>query len=156
MIVTKLTVFLLSFSVMTGESEDGLESLLHAVERLSTTTSVGGGGPDHYAQSLCPEFTRWTSGSTVVNDRRDWVAGVRGWWDEGWRVSSRQTLWQDIRFENGFAFVRRNVLEQYSGPGGETSRSAAALAEVWMYESSNWCLLHVSAEPQSAAAIENE
>lgn len=123
------------------------KEVVAAIDRLSATTAPEGGGAEAYGAVLSPGFTRWTIGSRMVSEKKDWVDGVRAWFDNGWRVTGRDTrdLW--ISVEGDYAFVRRVVKETYSGPQGETSTGTAALAEVWTRSESGWLLFRVDVHP---------
>jgi len=97
---------------------------------------------------LTEDFSRWTIGSDIVNGKQDWVDGVRGWFDEGWRVSDRQAEVLEITVEGPTAYSRRIVTETFAGPDGDTSPPArAALAEVWRRDGEGWRLQRVTAHP---------
>lgn len=121
--------------------------VIAAIDRLSAATAVGGGGADAYAAVLSDEFTRWTVGSTVVNEKRDWVAGLREWLDDGWRVADRQTEILEILVRGDYVFTRRIVEETYVGPENERTGSQAALAEVWVRGNGDWLLFRVNVHP---------
>jgi len=123
------------------------QAVLEAIGQLSASTAPGGGGADAYASLLHEGFSRWTVGSHVVNDKAAWVDGVRGWFDDGWRVSDRETEIIEIQIKGDFALTRRIVEETYLGPNEETSTSRAAIAEVWTRGSSGWLLFRVNAHP---------
>ena len=122
--------------------------VLAAMERLSAATAPGGGGPDAYGAVLSDDFSRWTLGSESINDKADWVAGVKEWFDDGWRVSDRKTRGLEITVTGGFAFTRRIVHETYIGPDGESTESSAALAEIWILGDAGWLLYMVNVRPR--------
>jgi hypothetical protein len=74
------------------------------------------------------------------------VAGVRGWFDDGWRVVERVQEIVEITVVGEYAFCRRIVEESYLGPDGENSVSKAALAETWIRGEGAWLLLRVNAD----------
>ncbi len=121
--------------------------VLAAMEELSDSTAPNGTGADAYGAVLAEGFSRWTIGSAVMNDKHDWVEGVREWFDEGWRVADRQTQHLEILIRGDLAFTRRMVEETYLGPAGEQSKSGAALAEVWVRSDLGWRLLRVDVHP---------
>lgn len=121
--------------------------VIEAIERLSAATTPAGSGAGVYADVLADDFSRWTVGSTVLDDKHSWVEGLRQWWDEGWRVADRATRFLEIIVRGDYAFVRRIVTETYLSPGGERSASTAALAEIWVWERATWRLLHVNVHP---------
>ncbi|WP_394693600.1 hypothetical protein [Hyphobacterium sp.] len=135
---------LLALAMSPSVQADETAPVLEAIARLSESSETDGGGPDVYAGSLCPGFTRWTPGSDETSDKNSWLDGVRGWWDEGWRVSERETEWIQVTLSGKHAFVRRNVAETYTGPDGEESSSRSALVETWSLQSGGWCLLHAN------------
>lgn len=122
-------------------------AVLAAMTRLSDATAPGGGGADAYAAVLHEAYSRWTVGSDAINDKPRWVEGVRGWFDDGWRVADREVQHLEITVRGDYAFTRRVVEETYLGPEGERSVSGAALAEVWFHGESGWLLLRVDAHP---------
>lgn len=123
------------------------EQVMAAINRLSASTAPDGGGADDYAKMLDDSFTRWTVGSVLVNDKSEWIEGMRDWFDDGWRVTERQTDYLDIHIADNFAFTRRNVSETYLGPDGDTSTSKAAVAEVWKKSGPGWLLLLANVHP---------
>ena len=125
----------------------GEAGVREAMEHLSAATAPEGGGPDAYAELLAADFARWTVGSDVVNNRDDWVEGMRTWWVDGWRVSAREDNILELTIRGGFAFTRRIATETYAGPDGDTSTATAALAEVWVQEGNAWKLLLVNVHP---------
>jgi ketosteroid isomerase-like protein len=131
------------------ESADDLRRLLDAIERLSAATAPGGGGADEYAQVLADDYSRWTLGSSTINDKATWVDGVRGWFEEGWRVADRTVDNVDVEIRGDLAFARRLVRESYVGPDGSKTASRSAVAEVWTRESDGiaWKLLRVDIHP---------
>ena len=120
------------------------QQVLASIESLSATTAPDGSGADAYGAILANDFNRWTIGSNVINDKQSWVDGVRGWFDEGWRVSHREQSILEILVKDEFAFTRRIVEETYLGPDGESSVSKAALAETWVLGDGGWLLYLVS------------
>jgi ketosteroid isomerase-like protein len=136
------------FDTVKGDWSTQQREILDAIARLSASTAPGGGGPDDYATMLTEDFSRWTIGSDVINGKEDWVDGVRGWFDDGWRVSDRQAEVLEITVEGPAAFSRRIVSETYAAPDGETSPPAkAALAEVWRRDGEGWRLQRVTVHP---------
>ncbi len=123
------------------------QEVLAAIERLSASTAPGGAGADAYGAVLADDFSRWTIGSDLVNGKEDWVEGVREWFEDGWRVSDRDTRHLEIVVRDDHAFTRRVVEETYLGPEGERSTATAALAEVWVREDGEWRLLRVDVRP---------
>jgi hypothetical protein len=121
--------------------------IIDALERLGAATRPDGGGPDAYAEVLAPEYTRWTMGEGPINDRDQWIAGVRGWWENGWRVVDSNAEYLEVTVHGDFATTRRIVEETYHGPSGEESHSRTALAETWVRRDGTWLLLRVNAHP---------
>jgi ketosteroid isomerase-like protein len=136
------------FDAAPGDWSPQQREILDAIAELSASTAPGGGGADDYAAMLTEDFSRWTIGSDVLNGKEDWVDGIRGWLDDGWRVSDRQAEVLEITVEGGTAFSRRIVSETYAAPDGETSPPAkAALAEVWRRGGEGWRLQRVNVHP---------
>ena len=116
---------------------------------LSATTAPGGNGADKYAIYLSDDFSRWTVGSSIINNKKKWTEGVREWFDDGWRVSERKQQNIEIRITGDFAHTRRIVYETYLGPKGDISESKAALAEIWIKENNTWLLYLVNVHPMN-------
>ena len=123
------------------------QELTAAIAKLSAATAPDGKGADEYGANLSEEFSRWTIGSAVFTDKNTWVEGMREWFDDGWRVSDRQTRDLQILVRDDYAFIRRVVQETYLGPDNESSVSTAALAEVWVRSDHGWLLLYVNVHP---------
>jgi hypothetical protein len=119
---------------------------LASIELLSATTAPNGTGANGYAAVLAEGFSRWTTGSNIVNSKQAWVDGVRGWFDDGWRVVDRKQDVVEILVIGEYAFTRRVVEETYQSPSGESSVSKAGLAETWIRGESAWLLLRVNAD----------
>ena len=115
------------------------------MQQLSATTAPNGAGADAYGEVLAEDFSRWTTGSTVINHKEEWVEGVRSWFDVGWRVIGRKQTILEITIKGDNAFTRRIVEETYRGPDEEETISRAGLAETWVRSDSNWLLSRVSA-----------
>jgi ketosteroid isomerase-like protein len=122
-------------------------AILDAIASLGAATRPEGGGADAYAAVLTDDYSRWTVGSSVINDRQTWVEGLRKWFDDGWRVVDSESEYLEITVHGPFATVRRIVEEQYRGPAGERTDSKAALAETWIDEEGSWKLLRVHVLP---------
>ena len=120
--------------------------ILMSMQRLSATTASNGTGADAYGEVLAEDFSRWTTGSTVINHKEEWVEGVRSWFDDGWRVIDRNQTVLEITIKGGNAFTRRIVEETYRGPDEEISISKAGLAETWIRSDNIWLLSRVSAD----------
>jgi hypothetical protein len=117
--------------------------VLSSVERMSAATAPGGSGADGYAAVLAEGYSRWTTGSKLINGKQDWVDGIRTWFDEGWRVTDRDQHVVEISVKDEYAFTRRIVEETYLGPTGESTVSKAALAETWVRDEGAWLLFRV-------------
>jgi hypothetical protein len=121
-------------------------SLLASIHKLSASTAPDGAGADGYAAVLAENFSRWTTGSQVINRKTEWVEGVRGWFDDGWRVVDRNETIIEIKIRADEAFTRRIVEETYLGPNDERSVSRAARAETWVRSDRGWLLLRVNVD----------
>ncbi len=153
---TLLTVALLGAYTLAQASDlqvwnQDQQQVLEAMEQLSDTTAIGGAGADAYGALLADDFGRWTVGSNLVNDKTSWVDGVRGWFEDGWRVGDRDAVVIEIVIRGDYAFTRRTMSEAYIGPDKEKSNSSAALAEVWIRSGNRWQLLLVNVHPQDAS-----
>lgn len=120
--------------------------VLESIERLSATTALSGAGADEYAAILADDFSRWTTGSSLINGKGEWVEGVRSWFDAGWRVAGRKEKIIQINVIGDRALVRRIVEETYHGPDGDRTNSRAALAESWVRVEGAWLLSWVNAD----------
>lgn len=120
--------------------------VLASMQRLSAATAPDGTGADAYGAVLVDDFSRWTTGSSVINEKQPWVEGVREWFDEGWRVTDRDQEVLEVSVKGDFASTRRIVEETYLGPNGETSVSKAALAEAWVRVDGVWLLSRVNVD----------
>lgn len=150
LLLTALTLFLGLFSSQAWAQDSWTpeqQQVLDTIERLSATTAPAGDGADAYGAILADGFSRWTIGSKLVNDKMAWVEGVREWFDDGWRVSDREVRMVEVHVSGDVAFTRRVVKETYLGPDGDSSVSAAALAEVWVREDNSWLLSRVDVHP---------
>jgi ketosteroid isomerase-like protein len=133
------------FEAAPGNWSPGQREILDAIARLSASTAPDGGGADEYAVMLTEDFSRWDIGSNVLMGKKEWVDGVRSWFDDGWRVSDRQAEVLEITVQGATAFCRRIVSETYTGPDGVASPpSRSALAEVWKRDGEGWRLQRVT------------
>ena len=136
-----------------GYGQDSLnvkqKEVIEAMNGLSETTAPKGNGAGAYGNFLADDFSRWTIGSAITNDKEKWVEGVREWFDDGWRVSNREQEILEILILNDFAHTRRIVTETYLGPKGESSISKAAIAEIWIYKNNKWLLYRVNVHPMN-------
>ncbi|MTI20779.1 nuclear transport factor 2 family protein [Fulvivirga sp. RKSG066] len=123
------------------------QEIIAAIHKLSATTAPDGAGADAYGQYLADDFSRWTVGSEMLNNKTDWVEGIREWFNDGWRVSDRQQQILEIDIVGNMAHLRRIVSETYLGPDGDVSSSKAALAEVWAKRDNQWLLYKVNVHP---------
>lgn len=147
---TFITLFFSCLSIVTY-GQDSLNNqqlkVIESMNLLSETTAPGGKGADSYSSYLSNDFSRWTIGSSITNNKKKWVEGVREWFDDGWRVSERAQQNLEIQIMGNYAHTRRIVTETYLGPKGETSTSKAALAEIWIKENDLWLLYRVNVHP---------
>ncbi len=120
--------------------------VLASMHRLSESTAPDGGGADKYGEVLAENFSRWTTGSKVINHKGEWIEGVRSWLDDGWRVIDRSQTILEITIRGDEAFTRRLVEETYLGPDEERTISKAALAETWVRSDDRWLLLRVNVD----------
>jgi ketosteroid isomerase-like protein len=143
-------VFLFSFlqlSISQGSENQAEMAVMASIAKLSKATSPGGGGADAYADILTEDYSRWTLGSDSSQNKYDWVEGIREWFDDGWRVTDRQTSKFFFSSKGDLAFTRRVVSESYIGPGGEKSSGKAAVSEVWRKEGEVYLLWRVDISP---------
>ena len=120
--------------------------VLAAMHLLSATTGPDGDGADAYAEVLAENFNRWTTGSSLINHKKEWVEGVRDWFDDGWRVIDRHQTVLEVTIRADEAFTRRIVEETYVGPDGEKTISKAGLAETWIRSEGSWLLLRANVD----------
>jgi hypothetical protein len=124
--------------------ESARVEVLATMDRLSAATAPGGTGVDAYAAILANGFSRWTIGSKKLIHKQEWIDGMRGWYDDGWRVSDRKQQLAEIYLAGEMAFTRRVVEETYLGPNGDRSTSKAGLAETWVHSDAGWLLWRVN------------
>lgn len=122
------------------------KAILSVMNNLFETTAPGGKGAKAYGSFLADDFSRWTIGSTVVNDKKEWLNGIKDWFNDGWRVTDRDQQIIEILVLNDIAHTRRIVTESYLGPEGEKSTSKAALVEIWVFRNDNWVLYRVNVQ----------
>jgi len=120
------------------------QEVLASMELLSAATAPDGAGADDYAAILAEGFSRWTTGRGKIKDKQVWVDGVRGWFEDGWRVVDRNQEVLEVSVSGEYAFSRRIVEETYQGPDGESSVSKAGVAETWVRGAGPWLLLRVN------------
>ena len=147
-----ITVIFSLLSIITyGQDEWNSEQkqIIETMNLLSETTTPDGKGADAYGSYLSDDFSRWTIGSPITNNKKKWVDGVKEWFDDGWRVSERKQQNLEILIMNGIAHTRRIVIETYLGPKGDTSESKAALAEIWIKKNNKWLLYRVNVHPMT-------
>ena len=149
----KFTFVTLLFSCLTiityGQDEWNSQQIkvIETMNLLSGTTAPDGKGADSYASYLSNDFSRWTIGSSITNNKKKWVEGVREWFDDGWHVSDRKQQNLEIQIMGNYAHTRRIVTETYAAPKGDISISKAALAEIWIKENDKWLLYRVNVHP---------
>ncbi len=146
-LMTVLFLFLSNLVYGQDKWTNSQQEVIETMNKLSETTSIEGNGADEYGSYLSDEFSRWTIGSAITNNKTKWVEGVREWFDEGWHVSERTQQILEILIVNDFAHTRRIVTETYLGPKKETSISTAALAELWIKKDNKWLLYRVNVHP---------
>ena len=149
----QLTIITMIFSVISGVcyGQDNWNSeqkqVIETMNLLSETTAPKGKGADAYSSYLSDNFSRWTIGSSITNNKKKWVEGIREWFNDGWRVSERKQQNLEILIMDNYAHTRRIVTETYIGPKGDISKSKAALAEIWIKENEKWLLYRVNVHP---------
>ncbi|WP_190809278.1 DUF4440 domain-containing protein [Flagellimonas sp. S3867] len=146
--IISIMFFLLSIAIY-GQEEwtSEQQQILETMQFFSETTAPNGKGADAYGSYLSDDFSRWTIGSSITNNKNKWVEGVREWFDDGWRVSERKQQNLEILIIDSYAHTRRIVTETYLGPKGDTSESKAALAEIWIKKDNKWLLYRVNVHP---------
>jgi hypothetical protein len=147
-----ILLLLLPCSLVTAEETWTAEQqqVLSSMDLLSATTAPQGAGADGYAAVLAEGFSRWTTGSGIINGKQAWVDGVRDWFTDGWRVVNRDQEIIEISVLGEYAFTRRIVEETYRGPDGDSSISKAGLAEIWVRSEDAWLLLRVNVDVLSS------
>jgi hypothetical protein len=145
-----LAISLMSIACTGAQSQNSWSTeqlhVLASMHRLSASTAPDGAGADEYGEVLAENFSRWTTGSELINHKTEWVEGVRSWFDDGWRVIDRNETILEITIREGEAFTRRIVEETYLGPDEERTVSKAALAETWVRSDGGWLLLRVDVD----------
>lgn len=146
MLVSVLCLLTISLAANAENTSDAVPTeLREAMSDFSSSTLVGGKGPEVYAMYLAEDYSRWTLGNDTVIAKTQWVAGVRGWYDDGWRVMERKREDMEFTLLEDLAFARSIVQETYVGPEGDETVSTAALAEVWVKRDGRWLLFRVDA-----------
>jgi hypothetical protein len=147
-----ITIIFSFFSIIAfGQDKWNSEQkqVIEVMNLLSESTAPEGIGADVYGSYLSDNFSRWTIGSSITNNKEKWVEGVREWFDDGWRVSKRDQQTLEVLIMDDFAHTRRIVSETYLGPKGDTSISKAALAEIWKKKNDKWLLYRVNVHPMA-------
>lgn len=121
--------------------------MIRPLKSLSEKTAPNGKGADAYRNHLSDGFIRWTIGSPKTNGKKNWIEGEKEWFYDGWRVSNRDQENLEILIMGNYAHVRRIMVETYLGPKGETSKSKAALVEIWIKANDQWLLYRVNVLP---------
>ncbi len=145
-----LILFFSCISIMTYGQDKwnaNQQKVIETMNLLSEATATDGQGAEAYGSYLSDNFSRWTIGSSVVNNKQSWVEGVGEWFDDGWRVSERKQQYLEILIMGNYAHTRRIVTETYLGPNGDVSISKAALAEIWIKKNNKWLLYRVNVHP---------
>ena len=62
-------------------------------------------------------------------------------------MTDRQVEYIELAINNDLAFTRRNVVETYLGPDGDSSASKAAVAEMWIKINGTWLLFRANIHP---------
>lgn len=124
------------------------KAIISQMKALSSSMYKGGKGGNAYAAILAPDYTRWTSGSDLINDRANWLKGINDWFDSGWRIADSQNNILEIKIQGNLAFVRRVATETYSGPKGESQVFQSGVVEVWTKKNNTWLLLQASISPK--------
>ncbi len=126
--------------------EFGIEekAIITQMNALSASMYSDGSGVKGYAVILSPDYTRWTSGNEMINDRVTWLKGINDWFDSGWRIVESKNNILEIKVQSDFAFVRRIATETYAGPNDENQIFQSGVAEVWNKKNNKWLLLQAS------------
>ena len=124
------------------------KAIISQMNSLSSSMYKDGNGGKAYATILAPTYTRWTSGSDLINDRVNWLKGINDWFNSGWRIANSQNNILEIEIHGDFAFVRRVATETYVGPKGENQIFQSGVVEVWTKKNSVWLLLQASISPK--------
>ncbi len=128
--------FVLSFIVLKGAyaqpdwNTDQL-ALIDRMKELSASMRVDGGGGEAYGGILADGFTRWTVGSTTINEREGWIDGIAEWFDAGWRVIDGSLEVLEIDIHGNIATTRRVVRESFKSPEGDITTYESGVVEVW-------------------------
>jgi hypothetical protein len=143
-----LTISLVFLSlILFGQKTEDHKSIKAVMKRIAQSTSSDGLGADEYGKYLHAEFTRWSMKDSEEINKTDFIESVREWFDEGWRVPTREAQIVSFKVIGDMAFSRRIVTETYSGPDGESGSSKSALSETWKKENNNWLLFSVEVVP---------
>ena len=140
-------LFTSSIQAVTDISKDVEKQIKSRMLELSKTMTKGGSGGKGYAQILMPNYTRWTVGSEIINNKSNWLKGINDWFDSGWRVSESKNVILEIRIIKDLVFTRRIVTETYVGPKNEKNIYKTGVIETWIKQNDNWFLLNASVTP---------
>lgn len=152
LVMTLVLLFSTPMAIAQGPWSEDQRAVLATMDRLSDTTAPDGLGTAAYAAILHEDFSRWTTGSSLINGKKKWVEGMGEWFGDGWRVVDRNQVVVDVTMARFLAFTRRIVEETYLGPDGETSTSKSALVETWVLENDVWYLLRVNVDVIESSA----
>ena len=128
-----------------GQEESAIIDQMNA---LSASMKRDGSGGKAYAAILSPDYSRWTLGSTLINDRATWLKGINDWFNSGWRIAESENNIIEIKVYGDYAFVRRVATETYAGPNGENQVFQSGVVEIWNKKDKIWLLLQASISPK--------
>ncbi len=124
------------------------ELIRSQMQALSESMHKDGGGQQAYAAILSPDFSRWTVGSDLINNRTNWLQGISDWFKSGWRVSHSENDVLELLVKDNQARVRRVVTETFVGPAGEQEIYQTSVVELWVKQQKQWLLQQANVAPK--------
>lgn len=124
-------------------------ALRQRMEELAASTLVGGAGWRVYESLLHPDYSRWAVGE-AYEGREKFLENLRGWWDYGMRVASRDVETVGVDLTGDVAIIRFVTRETFTGPEGDAGGFTGHVTNVWLREQGDWKLLSaeiVAAKP---------
>ncbi len=145
-----LTVFgfLLSSGITFSQIELSPEEqeVVQKTEELSELLK-NGDELDRYSEMLDDRYSRWVIGELTVSKKDEWLEQLNEWFNDGWKIASRERQLVEVEIEEQFGYIRRIVEENYIGPDELPSSSISALDEIWTNDEGEWKLYRVTVLP---------
>jgi len=113
---------------------DAAPDIFSAMEDLTSTLRVDGGGPDAFEAMLSEDFLRLSVMSGELMNREEFMEGIREWWDGGGRISDSQKEVLEVSSHGEFWLTRSRMRENYLPSGA----SYSAVTQLWAKENGRW------------------